>query len=219
MARHFYAFGSGPPFTTEMAQQYVEQTKRGMIAILLVDREGWLDYMPDYIDKLKQYGAERFRYLPLPSTTEEQVIKTIKDSGGVIICGGDTSRYAEYIADTTIGAAIKEAYVRGVPVAGFSAGALISPQNCIISSKDNKEQRYVERNGIGLLFNTYFAVHFSEWDEKPHLQAIFAKHLTANVYGIDEKTGVYFHNGILERMEGVGVYQMQDGICRKINNA
>ncbi|TRZ38461.1 peptidase S51 dipeptidase E [Niallia circulans] len=216
MARHFYAFGSGPPFTSTLAQQFMEQTKRGAIAILLVDRDDWLSYMPAYTDELKKYGAGTFYYLPLPSTTEEQVIKTIKDSGGIIICGGDTSRYAEYIADTNIGAAIKEAYVQGVPVAGFSAGALISPQKCIISSKDNKEQRYAERNGIGLLYDTYFAVHFSEWNETSHLQAIKAKHPTANVYGIDEKTGVYFQNEIIARMEGGGVYQIQTNGCKKI---
>ncbi|MEY8741996.1 hypothetical protein AB9M62_21205, partial [Bacillales bacterium AN1005] len=68
-------------------------------------------------------------------------------------------------------------------------------------------------------FLIHLLLFIFESNQKPHLQAIFAKHPTANVYGIDEKTGMYFHNGILERMEGMGVYQMQDGICRKINSA
>jgi len=217
MERHFFAFGSGPPFTDILAEKYIKLTKNGSISIILVEREDWQSYMPNYINKLKTYHSGRFSFIPLPSIQEMQAVKEIKASGGIVICGGDTARYAEYIADTTIGAAIKDVYKQGVPVAGFSAGALISPQICSISAKDNIQKFSVERNGIGLLENICLAVHFSEWNEESHLQELAAKHPSCIHYGIDEDTGLYFHNGRLETMEGKGVYQMEEGKCRRIH--
>ncbi len=217
MDRHFFAFGSGPPFTDNLAEKYIKLTKNGPVSIILAEREGWQAYMPNYTSKLKTYHTGGFSYIPLPTIQEKQAVKEIKASGGIIICGGETARYAEYIADTIIGDAIKEVYKQGVPVAGFSAGALISPEICSISTNDNSQKFSVERKGIGLLENICFAVHFSEWNEESHLRELAAKHPACVHYGIDEDTGLYFHNGRLETMEGEGVYQMEEGKCRKIH--
>lgn len=216
MNRHFFAFGSGPPFTDKLAEKYIELTSGGPIAIILVEREDWQSFMPNYTKQLIASGHDRFSYIPLPTIQEKQAVAEIKKSGGIILCGGETDRYADYIVDTAIGAAIKAVYDQGVPVAGFSAGALISPQQTSISAKDNRENAFVERKGIGLLENIFLAVHFSEWDEESHLQQLAAKHPSSIHYGIDENTGVYFHNGRLATTEGRGVYQMVDGKCRKL---
>ena len=170
MNRHLFAFGSGPPFTDNLAVKYIKLTKSGPISIILVEREGWQSYMPNYTNRLKTYHSGRFSYIPLPTIQEVRAVKQIKASGGIVICGGDTARYADYIADTTIGTAIKEVYEQGVPVAGFSAGALISPQICSISASDTIQKFSVDRQGIGLLENICFAVHFSEWNEESHLR-------------------------------------------------
>lgn len=122
MDRHFFAFGSGPPFTDNLAEKYIKLTKNGPVSIILAEREGWQAYMPNYTSKLKTYHTGGFSYIPLPTIQEKQAVKELA-----------------------------------------------------------------------------------------------AKHPACVHYGIDEDTGLYFHNGRLETMEGEGVYQMEEGKCRKIH--
>lgn len=219
MDKHLFLFGGGPPFTLNMAKRFVEITsqKSAPVSILVVEREGWEEYMPRYTQALKDLGLNEFFYLPLPVTPVEDVIKAIKNSSGIFIGGGDTNLYADYIVETSIASAIKDSYEWGIPVAGFSAGALISPDLCIISPKDNVECVFQHRKGLGLIGNVLIAVHFTEWDEEDHLRNAVNAFSNNDNYGIDEETGIYFRNGQLETTEGNGVYTIENEILKRIN--
>ncbi|MFE7062923.1 Type 1 glutamine amidotransferase-like domain-containing protein [Sutcliffiella sp. NPDC057660] len=219
MNRHLFLFGGGPPFTAEMARRFASKAMVAgtPVSILFVEREGWEEYMPWYTQGLEQFGVREFKYLPLPSTPIEVVIDSVRNSSGIVIGGGDTNLYADYIVETPISQAIKETYETGIPVAGFSAGALISPAVSVISPKDNEQNVFQSRRGLGLAKEVVVAVHFSEWDDEEHLRNAVSRCNESKNYGIDENTGVYLLNGELEAMEGNGVYTLLDGVLRKLN--
>lgn len=212
MSKHLFLFGGSPPFTIKMAKQFVKLASKvdAPVSILLVERKGWEEYMPKYTRLLEELGLNKFTFLPLPSTPIEQVIYSIKNSSGLIIGGGNTNLYADYIVDTEISKSIMESYESGIPVAGFSAGALICPTWCIISPKDNVNCEFQQRKGLGLIPNVLIAVHFSQWNDEDHLRYAISKFKNHLNFGIDEETGIYFLNGIVEASEGYGVYTIEN---------
>ena len=218
MDKHLFLFGGNPPFTLNMAKQFVikASTTNAPASILFIERNGWEQYMPKYTQALEELGLNEFYYLPLPSTPIEKVVNCLKNSSGIIIGGGNTNLYADYIVETTISNTIKERYELGIPNAGFSAGALISPEHCIISPKDNEQNEFQSRKGLGLISNVLIAVHFSQWNDETHLRNVVNKFNNHLNYGIDENACVYFLNGYLESIEGNGVYSLENGIIRKI---
>lgn len=218
MEKHLFLFGGSPPFTTNMANQFVKASERNKpVSILFVEREGWEHYMPKYTQALERIGVTNFLYLPLPSTPVEQVVDCIKKSSSIIIGGGNTNLYADYIVDTPISRVIKDQYESGIPIAGFSAGALISPEECMISPKDNEQKEFQLRKGLGLLPNVLVAVHFSQWKDEEHLRNAVHQFREYRNYGIDEGTCVYFRNGELDSTEGHGVYSITGDVLVKIN--
>ena len=219
MDTHLFLFGGGPPFTNKMAKLFVEKLKdkSDPISILFVDREGWEDYMPKYTSALEEYNMNDFHLLPLSTTPIEQVMNCLKISSGIIIGGGDTNAYADYLVETPIAISIKDRFQEGAPVAGFSAGALISPNICVISPKDIPQNEFQYRKGLGLIEDHLFAVHFSEWNDEDHLRNAVNKIKAASNYGIDEKTGTYFLNGHLDSIEGNGVYSIKNDVLVKLS--
>lgn len=219
MEKHLFLFGGSPPFTFAMAKRFAQNTLKtnGPVSILVVERDGWERYMPRYTQALEDLGLNDFYFLPLPSTPIEKAIHCIKNSSGIIIGGGNTNLYADYIVETPISTAIKESYEAGIPIAGFSAGALISPELCIISPKDNEQHHFQHRKGLGFISNTLIAVHFTEWNDESHLRNAVSKFGSLVNYGIDEHTCVYLLNGELEATEGNGVYSIKNDVLTRIN--
>ncbi|MFZ3580178.1 Type 1 glutamine amidotransferase-like domain-containing protein [Virgibacillus sp. DJP39] len=212
MHKHLFLFGGGPPFTPKMASEFakIAAEMKKPVAILFVERDGWEAYMPNYTNALREAGIDSFHILPLPSTSISEVIDCLKDSSGVVIGGGDTNLYADYIVDTAISTAIKERYELGLPVAGFSAGSLISPEVCILSPKDNVKNEFQQRIGLGLISNLVVSVHFSQWNDEEHLREASNRYSGLNNFGIDEETGIYFLNGQFVAAEGYGVYSIEN---------
>nr|WP_253958184.1 Type 1 glutamine amidotransferase-like domain-containing protein [Metabacillus halosaccharovorans] len=202
-----------------MAKEFAQNvsTTNAPISILFVEREGWELYMPRYTKHLENLGFSKFVYLPLPSTPIKNAVDYLNNSSGIIIGGGDTNLYADYIVDTLISNIIKENYELGTPVAGFSAGALISPELCIISPKDNVQNEFQYRKGLGLVSNVLIAVHFTEWHDEPHLRNAVNKFINHINYGIDENTCVYLRNGSLKCIEGNGVYTIENNTIKRLN--
>lgn len=219
MDKHLFLFGGSPPFTLNMAKQFVikASTKNAPVSILFVERDGWEQYMPRYTQALEDLGLLEFYYLPLPSTPIKKTVNCLKNSSGIIIGGGITNLYADYIVETSLSNTIKESYVLGIPIAGFSAGALISPELCIISPKDNEKNEFQYRKGLGLISDVLVAVHFTQWNDETHLKNAVNKFNSNINYGIDENTCVYLLNGHLKSIEGNGVYSFKNDILRKLN--
>lgn len=202
---HFYLFGGGPPFTPKLAEAFSKQAHRPVCTFLVMNRPGWEEYRPIYAKKLEANGLI-CQFLPLGATAIEGVTDQLAQSGAIVIGGGNTERYIDEIVETAIGEKIKECFLKGVPVAGFSAGALLSMEDSLLSPKDNASSKLMKRRGLGLVKNTAFAVHFSEWNEEEHLRNLASNYSKKHNYGVDEQTGLYLMNGMPMKVEGRGVY-------------
>lgn len=201
--RHLFLFGGGPPFNEKLGEVFASYSlkENGKVGLLLIEREGWKEYMPRYTSLLEDHGLKNFVYLPL-SLSPEMIIKELNSCTGVIICGGETERYRDLIVDTAVGKYIKEMYQSGIPVAGFSAGALISPNYCVIPPIDNSKGKSLYLAGLGLVSDCVISVHFSEWDEKDNLHRAIERMNVLKGYGIDQDSGLYFQNEDLAYTEG-----------------
>ncbi|TWT14563.1 Type 1 glutamine amidotransferase-like domain-containing protein [Planomicrobium sp. CPCC 101079] len=209
--RHLFLQGGSPPFEAQLAEQFsrLSLKEKGKVAILLVEREGWEKYLPQYTDILRENGVADFFCLLLKSQTSSKDIEELRFCTGIIIGGGDTERYREYIVDTAIGPLIKERYEQGIPVAGFSAGALISPEVCVIPPIDNAKNEHLFLEGLGLLRDRVVSVHYTFWEEEDNLKKAIAKTGASGGYGIDDETGLYFENEQLASIEGGDAYTLE----------
>jgi len=145
--QQLFLFGSGPPFTSELCKTFVSCLNgTGPIALLYVPRPGssWADYAPIYTDALIACGATAFFHFPLSADPTSEQLEQLAGSVGIIISGGETERYQQFIVGTPIGIIIQERFQHGIPVAGFSAGALLTPKECRIPAID-------QRNGQALV--------------------------------------------------------------------
>ncbi|WP_400241709.1 Type 1 glutamine amidotransferase-like domain-containing protein [Niallia sp. JL1B1071] len=218
MDRHLFLFGGGPPFTSRLSKKFAElvSTRTGKVSLLILERANWQDYMPKYTNTLTEHGIREFQYIPLPTISAAVASKLLQNSSGIIIGGGNTELYAEFIVKTPISTVLKEQFSVGVPIAGFSAGALICMDKCIVSAKDNVDQVFKYQAGLGLLKDTVIAVHFSEWLDESHLRKAVTIFQPSLNFGIDEGTGMYFYNDKLLETDGNGVYHLKNNQLEKI---
>ena len=203
--QQLFLFGSGPPFTSELCKTFVSCLNgTGPIALLYVPRPGssWADYAPIYTDALTANGATDFFHFPLSARPTPEQLEQLAGSSGIVISGGETECYQQFIVDTPIGTLIQERYQQGVPVAGFSAGALLTPDECRIPAIDQRDGKSLVLKGLGLLPDAVVSVHYDTWQEETNLHEAFIKTESTFGYGLPEQSGVYLKNGRLMQQEG-----------------
>lgn len=200
---HLFMFGGGPPFNEKLGKGFAELAGNmdARIAILFLERPGWQEYMPSYTKDLERNGVRDFYYLALSDTPTQDQLEQLEKCTGIIIGGGVTELYRAYIVNTSVGNIIRKRFNEGVPVAGFSAGALVSGEHCVISPENTTQQKQLYLQGLGLIKDCVISVHFSEWNEEKNLNEAISK-LNVPGYGIDENSGVYFKNGRFIAHEG-----------------
>lgn len=215
--RHLFLNGGSPPLLEDAAKCLANIIPpKSTIAIICVERTGWQQYMPKYEKTLKKYHDYDFQYIPLPTSPVDIVQSILRTCAGIIIGGGDTKAYVDFIVHTPIGAEIRMQYAKGIPVIGFSAGALICLGDCVISAKDNREKKIMYRQGLSLLDDIVVSVHFSQWNEAEHLREAVNNISPQRNYGIDETACIYFKNENLEQIIGGNIFTIEDGLLRKV---
>jgi cyanophycinase len=204
--RHLFLFGGSPPFGENLGKKFADNSlnDKGKVAVLFIERDGWEEYMHKYTNVLVENEVTNFVYLPL--SPDINTLNGLISCTGIIIGGGETELYRKYIVDTEIGFHIKKRYEEGVPVAGFSAGALISPENCIIPLIDNVDGKHLFLTGLGLIKDCIISVHFSKWNGEENLKKALIKAEVSIGYGIDDGEGLYFKNDVLSETEGGNFY-------------
>ncbi len=202
---HLFLFGGSPPMPDKIAGRFVETlgNKRGFIAVLYIEREGAEEYLPRYTLSLHSHAPElSIFYLALGTSYTEKQLDQLRASDGIIIGGGDTLAYRNYIVETEIAEIIQCQFQKGTSIAGFSAGALISPENCVISPKDNPKEVTLYQQGLGLLMDAVISAHYLKWEEQDQLKKIVAHTQVQVGYGIADDSGIYFKNQRLTSIEG-----------------
>lgn len=203
--QQLFLFGGGPPFTSGLCKTFVSCSNgTGPIVLLYVPRPGssWADYAPIYTDALTANGATDFFHFPLSARPTPEQLEQLAGSAGIIISGGETERYQQFIVGTPIGAVIHERFQHGVPVAGFSAGALLTPDECRIPAIDQRNGQALVLQGLGLLADAVISVHYDIWQEETNLFEAFSKTESTFGYGLPERSGIYLKNGRLMQQEG-----------------
>lgn len=180
--RHLFLFGGSPPFTHLLGKMFADFSLnlKAKIVILILERDGWEEYMKKYTRVLENNYIKDYVYLPLNSESQNKILRELASCTGIIIGGGKTELYRDYIVDTPIGERIRELYKKGIPVAGFSAGALICPTDCVISPIDNSQSKHLFLTGLGLIRECVISVHFSKWNEKRKFNDCYGKSKCTN---------------------------------------
>ncbi|MCT4792170.1 MULTISPECIES: Type 1 glutamine amidotransferase-like domain-containing protein [Exiguobacterium] len=203
--QQLFLFGGGPPFTSGLCKTFVSCSNgTGPIVLLYVPRPGssWADYAPTYTDALTACGAKAFFHLPLSDSPTDEQLAELVASSGIVISGGETERYQQFIVGTPIGALIQERFQHGVPVAGFSAGALLTPDECRIPAIDQRDGNALVLNGLGLLTDAVVSVHYDAWQEEANLRQAFRSTNSTFGYGLPERAGIHLKNNQLVQQEG-----------------
>ncbi|MFT8323507.1 MAG: Type 1 glutamine amidotransferase-like domain-containing protein [Bacillus sp. (in: firmicutes)] len=210
--KHLFLFGGSPPFSKKLGGKFAAYAMKnqGKVVVLYLKSFSWKLHKMRYTKILKQNGLVHFVYISLINTPLKNIIEMLESCTGIIICGGKTELYRNYIVETEVGEKLMELYQNGIPIAGFSAGALICPTYCIIPPKDTAKKEHLFLKGLGLLKNCVVTVHFSKWHEASNLQTAISKLKAPIGFGIDDGAGVYFENDTLSETEGV-VYYMEEG--------
>jgi len=205
MPTHLFLFGGGPPFTPNLRTRFAALTNGGPVAILYVPRTGkdWTRYASIYMKPLQEDGISSFVHLPLSDVPTDGQLAQLKQCQGIIISGGETELYQQYLVGTPIGDIIQSRFADGVPVAGFSAGALVSPERCIIPEIDQRDNRRLRLPGLALLNDAVVCVHYETWGEAAHLVQSFTEETTSRAFGLADESGIYLRDQQLIETEGI----------------
>lgn len=89
-----------------------------------------------------------------------------------------------------------------MPVAGFSAGALVSPKRCLIPEIDQRDNQRLRLPGLALLKDAVVCVHYETWGEAAHLTQSFVEEGTTRAFGLADASGIYLEDQHLIETEG-----------------
>jgi len=152
---------------------------------------------------LQEDGISSFVHLPLSDVPTDGQLAQLQQCQGIIISGGETELYQQYLVATPIGDIIQSRFADGVPVAGFSAGALVSPERCVIPEIDQRDNQRLRLPGLALLKDAVICVHYETWGEAAHLVQSFAEESTDRAFGLADESGIYLRDQHLVETEGI----------------
>ena len=183
------------------------------IALLMIGGDGWQSHVPQYGKPWASRGATTHHVI-VPGDDgmldTNAAIRRLEEATGIFIAGGPTAGYHRLYATEPIRSAIRRRYFEGVPVAGLSAGAMISPDYCLLRpSKHVPTQPFQIVTGLGLLGDIIVEVHFSEGSGRlPSLLEGMTRTRVSSGLGIDSSACAVFENGRLARVLGRSVHEV-----------
>ncbi len=181
------------------------------IAVLLQSGAGWEKHKSKYVEPWMQRGV--FQIDPIfpdegGALDLEAASATLRDATGIFIGGGHTPTYHRLYATEPIRSVIRARYHDGVPVAGVSAGALISLEHCALPADDTGDARLKIVTGLGLVRDIVIGVHFTERNDLSNVLDVMAHTRTKTAWGIDEPACAMFEDGRFKGTLGQSVYEI-----------
>ena len=184
---------------------------RARLVLLLVRRDGWEHYLPRYLDQWMRFGVRDYRVI-VPDEDQRldsgRVCDELERATCVFIGGGHTETYHRLYATGGVGATIVQRHHAGVPLAGSSAGALIMPRVCRLSSWDTDSGQAVTLPGLGALSDVLVSVHFESRQDEAHILRGMVETRIPTAWGINDDACAVFHNGVFSHALGDGVYRL-----------
>ncbi|MCP3027402.1 Type 1 glutamine amidotransferase-like domain-containing protein [Halobacillus sp. A5] len=205
MGKHLFLMGGGPPMPGELAKIFAGLAGEGTVVLLYIPRKGMRieEYSSVYTAPVSSQSTHvQFSFVSIKESYPSSELNQLRKADGIMIGGGDTVRYQQGIVQTEAASIIRDLYAKGVPVAGFSAGALIAPETCVISPKDTKEGGPLYKGGLGLVKDVVVAAHYLSWKEEDHLKQAVHKAGVDAGYGIADQSGIYLTEQGMTAVEG-----------------
>jgi cyanophycinase len=185
-----------------------------LLASVPRDDPGVGDLVGDWLD----LGAAEVTPLD-PEEPDWATKREIENATGIFIGGGDTREYHRlYVASELRDAIVEANRQGGVPVAGLSAGALLLSRKAIVwgarlgdqdladPQSDGHSDPLLLGEGLGLVPEVTFDVHFTEWGRMPRLVYAVQEFGTIGI-GLDDSSGVRVdHDGMVTVLRGKRVF-------------
>ena len=148
------------------------------------------------------------------AANDPAIAALVESAAGIFLGGGDQVHLIATLSGTLVGAAIRDAFVRGAVVCGTSAGAAALTETTMAGGEIDEDGNEVEMYigpGLGLLcFGTLIDTHFAQRRRLHRLFVAIAGYPQLLGLGIDEDTGLVVHGHIGE-VVGKGGVTFVDG--------
>ncbi|WP_226038185.1 Type 1 glutamine amidotransferase-like domain-containing protein [Aquibacillus saliphilus] len=197
---YLFLFG-GNPSQSEGSKTFAKQAgkEHAKIALLIIYREGWQDYLARYTEQWIKSGVnpENIEVI-IPDQdgklNYEAATWIIEAATGIFIGGGHTQTYHSLYTKEPFKRLIQAKYKKGTPVAGNSAGALLTTQTMLLSPYDTDSGEPIILNGLGLISNILVSVHYTKWNDADNFKKGLLKTGITTGYGIDDNACLVFKN-------------------------
>lgn len=211
--RRLYLLGGSAAFDV-VAEEFVPAAggHEATIALLLQGGSGWEKYVPDYTGPWTRRGVAHYQVV-VPDKSGawdiDRVAAKLGEATGIFIGGGHTPTYRQLYATEPLRSIIRERYWAGIPVAGVSAGAFITLEDCVLDADELGEDSLRIEAGLGLIANLVIEVHFTEQDRLSNLVAAMIRLRARTGWGIDELACVVLEDEKVTRVLGRSVYKVE----------
>ncbi len=144
---------------------------------------------------------------------EDKIVEALKRAGGIYIAGGDTLKYYNYYtSNRAIKSVIQNAALKGVPVAGSSAGSILLSSLCCVvggyyiersnryslnantieTKKAHNNKKILIKDGLNIIKDRIIDVHLTSYGRLPRLIEI-VKRTNLQGVGLDENTFLLYN--------------------------
>ena len=177
-----------------------------------------------YRDIFRQIGMKHIEILNINSRDDansEDSASIIADSTGIFFTGGDQLRITSILGGTKVYTALQEAYLKGVVVAGTSAGASAMSDIMVVEGDSNEPARKCTLKmapGLSLLKNVIIDQHFAQRGRIGRLLCGVAENPDVLGIGIDEDTAIRVYPDAHFEVIGTNAVTIIDGKSIKSSN-
>lgn len=180
----------------------------------------------NYLKAFDTLGCKNVIVLNIKSKKDSEhpeAIDLIKTADCIMFSGGDQSKIAKYIGDTTIHKILIDRYHNdeGFVIAGTSAGAMAMANEMIAGGSSTKafiKGAVLMRKGLGLLPQLIIDTHFIQRGRFGRISEAVAKFPDLIGIGLAEDTGMIIKNGNECTVIGSGMAIVFDGSHLTHNN-
>ncbi len=184
-----------------------------VVALLMQSGKGWEKYLSGYIEPWIKRGISHI-WTVVPGKDGDlgpDAEVHIASASGIFIEGGHTPTYHRLYAQGHTRSLIQQRHLSGVPVAGVSAGALIAPEICVLTSVENGEEVMRIEPGLNLVQDLVVGVHYSASIALPAILRAMEVTGISRGLGIDDAACAVFRDGYFAEALGQSVYWIVPG--------
>lgn len=200
------------------------QEREGSIVIMTAATEYPQKIGEEYTRIFERFGVRNISIIHIDSRQDANhaaFVNKIENASCIFFTGGDQLRITSLLGGTRAEELLKEAYNRGVVIAGTSAGASVMSETMITSGKDDdapKKCTLKMAPGLGLLKDVVIDQHFAQRGRIGRLLTAIAQNPHMLGVGIDEDTAVIIDGNAVFEVIGSHAVTILDGKTLEFTN-